>query len=136
MGSAKLDAAGHRWVAQLANYYFNIIYRSGKSNIDADGLSRIKWLLDLSEQVSTYSVHAVLDTIHVDLPLIDAVSLFCDVVPSESDLSDELLGFSQPEEIDWGRVQRDDLVLSLIFDLLTCEFEGQEGSSGETTATT
>ena len=66
--------------------------------------------------MSTDSVHVVLYTIHVDSPLFDAVSLSCDVVPSENDVSDELLGFSQPEEIDWGRVQRDDPVLSLIFD--------------------
>ena len=89
LGSAKLDAAGHRWVAQLANYHFNSMHRSGKSNIDADGLSRIKWPRDLSEQVSSDSAHAVLDTIHVDSPLIDAVSLSCDVVPSKNDVSDE-----------------------------------------------
>ncbi len=38
--SAKLDATGHRWLATLANYDFNIQYRPGKSNIDADSLSR------------------------------------------------------------------------------------------------
>ena len=38
--TAKLDATGHRWLAELANYNFNIQYRSGKTNIDADGLSR------------------------------------------------------------------------------------------------
>ena len=32
--SAKLDAAGHRWVAALSNYKFDIIYRSGKHNAD------------------------------------------------------------------------------------------------------
>ena len=41
--SAKLDATGQRWVANLANYNFKIFYRSGKSNIDADALSRIPW---------------------------------------------------------------------------------------------
>lgn len=38
--SAKLDATGHRWLAALGNYNFQIIYRCGKSNADADGLSR------------------------------------------------------------------------------------------------
>ena len=37
--SAKLDPSGHRWVAALANYNFSISYRSGKLNMDADGLS-------------------------------------------------------------------------------------------------
>ena len=39
--SAKLDATGQRWVASLANYDFRIFYKSGKSNVEADALSRI-----------------------------------------------------------------------------------------------
>lgn len=39
--TAKLDAAGHRWLAALSLYNFDIKYRAGKTNIDADGLSRI-----------------------------------------------------------------------------------------------
>ena len=38
--SAKLDATGHRWLASLANYTFKLTYRAGRSNADADGLSR------------------------------------------------------------------------------------------------
>lgn len=38
--TAKLSAAGHRWLAALSTYNFNIQYRPGKSNIDADSLSR------------------------------------------------------------------------------------------------
>ena len=38
--TAKLDAAGQRWVAALANYNFSIKYRSGKANVDADSLSQ------------------------------------------------------------------------------------------------
>ena len=38
--TAKLDATGHRWLANLANYDFDINYRPGKTNIDADCLSR------------------------------------------------------------------------------------------------
>ena len=41
--TAKLDATGQHWIANLANYNFHIFYRSGKSNIDADALSRIPW---------------------------------------------------------------------------------------------
>ena len=41
--SAKLNATGERWVASLANYDFTIYYHSGKQNIKADALSRIKW---------------------------------------------------------------------------------------------
>ena len=38
--SAKLDATGQRWVASLANYDFRN-YKSGKTNIEADALSRV-----------------------------------------------------------------------------------------------
>ena len=41
--TAKLDATRQWWVASLANYDFTIHYRSGKQNMKADALSRIKW---------------------------------------------------------------------------------------------
>ena len=37
----KLDASGQRWIAALANYNFSLHYRSGKTNVEADALSRI-----------------------------------------------------------------------------------------------
>ena len=37
--TAKLDATGQRWVANLAYYNFKIFYRSGKLNVEADALS-------------------------------------------------------------------------------------------------
>ena len=40
--TAKLDATGHRWLAELAQFNnFAIKYRAGRHNIDADSLSRI-----------------------------------------------------------------------------------------------
>ena len=41
--TAKLDATGQKWVANLANYNFKIFYRSGKLNVEADALWRIPW---------------------------------------------------------------------------------------------
>ena len=38
--TAKLDATGQRWLAELSNYNCSISYRNGKRNADADGLSR------------------------------------------------------------------------------------------------
>lgn len=38
--TAKLDAASHRWLAALSTYSFDIKYRAGTQNLDADALSR------------------------------------------------------------------------------------------------
>ncbi|XP_041419675.1 uncharacterized protein LOC121393898 [Xenopus laevis] len=38
--TAKLDAAGHRWLAALTNYQFSLKYKSGPKNVGADALSR------------------------------------------------------------------------------------------------
>ena len=39
--TARLDATGHRWLARLSMYDFDIHYKSGKTNQDADALSRL-----------------------------------------------------------------------------------------------
>ena len=41
LSTAKLNATGHRWVGELSEFDFSIKYRPGKSNADADGLSRM-----------------------------------------------------------------------------------------------
>ena len=41
--TTKLGAMGHRWVANMANYNFQLHYWSGKSNVQADALSQIDW---------------------------------------------------------------------------------------------
>ena len=41
--TAKLDTTGQRWVGSLANYNFEIFYKSGKLNVKADALSCIPW---------------------------------------------------------------------------------------------
>ena len=40
LSSAKLDATGRRWLAALRTYNFQLKYRCGRANGDADGLSR------------------------------------------------------------------------------------------------
>lgn len=40
LSTAKLNAVGHRWVGELADFHFTIRYHPGKSNADADTLSR------------------------------------------------------------------------------------------------
>ena len=65
--SANLDAAGQRWVAQLASYNFALEYQKGKDNTVADFLSRLDDHLPLGEvqdylnKIPYPGVKAVLD---------------------------------------------------------------------------
>ena len=61
LSSAKLSAVGHRWVAELADYNFDIKYRPGKSNTDADMLSRLP--LDPNEYMENCTAEMEKDAI-------------------------------------------------------------------------
>ena len=52
---AKLDAMSHCWMACLANYNFQLCYRVGRANIDADALLRVSWLKCVSDTLGTYT---------------------------------------------------------------------------------
>ena len=52
--TAKLDAAIHHWVTSLANYNFRLHYRAGKTNIDADALSRESWPECMPDNLGTH----------------------------------------------------------------------------------
>lgn len=58
-----MDATGHRWLAALSTFNFSLKYKSGKSNNDADGLSRrphqnVELLPDIIQAVcSAYTVN-------------------------------------------------------------------------------
>ena len=51
---AKLDAASHQWMASLANYNFQLHYRAGKTNIDANNLSRVSWPRYMPKALDTH----------------------------------------------------------------------------------
>ena len=98
--TAQLDATGHRWVAALAAFNFDIKYRSGKSNIDADALSR------LDEGTSVMECDVVQAICQVQQPWIHALSL---QVPEDIDVADSSVHFSLSK---WKEYQRDDSAIS------------------------
>ena len=74
LSSTKLDAMGHRWIAGLANYNFHIHYKSGKSNVEADALSRIDWE-KCNETIYVDSIQAIVTAVIAgDLVNMEAVS--------------------------------------------------------------
>ena len=54
--AAKLDACGQRWVSAIAPMNFILHYKPGRTNIDADALSR----LTCSEEIGNKEVQAIL----------------------------------------------------------------------------
>ncbi|GFR97499.1 Pol polyprotein [Elysia marginata] len=59
LSKAKLDATGHRWLAALAAFDFDIQYRPGASNVDADTLSRLPEV-----EVDADAVHTICAAIY------------------------------------------------------------------------
>ncbi len=57
MTTAKLNASGLRWVAELSDYDFSLQYRPGKVNKDADGLSRNPIPIEQMQQNCTKEIN-------------------------------------------------------------------------------
>ncbi|KAL9967048.1 hypothetical protein ACROYT_G025206 [Oculina patagonica] len=106
MSSAKLNATGHRWVAELADYNFTIKYRPGKTNVDADVLSRIpldidKYMRDCTEEIPkdvlAATVEAVREQAKGAIPWVMAIA--ADMTTPELTLKDLNLKPFSPSEL-------------------------------------
>ena len=73
--TAKLDAMGHRWVASLGPYNFNLHYKPGKLNSNADALSRID-----CRSVKAEEVKVTMDLAQVDRSVIVDPQVFQDTL--------------------------------------------------------
>ena len=72
LSTARLNAAGHRWVAELADYNFTIKYRPGRNNADADTLSRLpldveQFMAGCTAEVSCEDLHATISAIRAQV---------------------------------------------------------------------
>lgn len=116
LSKAKLDATGHRWLSALAPYDFNIVYRPGKLNTDADILSRYPGLnepelkeipADTIKVVCGATTAPSLEAVHMPVNVVDATE-FPGEPMAQKDIreirkqqfNDEFLGF-------WVRAVRD-----------------------------
>ena len=115
--TAKLDAASHRWVASLANYNFRLHYRSGKTNINVDALSRVSWPecmpdnLGTSLKVNAAAIRAIQEAA-LGQPAcpIEAYSYNLHVVGAIQDSQQ----VAQMTLDDWWQAQKADPVLGII----------------------
>ena len=116
-----LDAAGQRWVAQLASYNFSLEYQKGKDNTVADFLSRLDKPLP-KEEVQDYldkipypGVKAVLD--NAITPLEERAELGVCPNPEgvkanpEEAVAARAAKLASTNIIDWKVEQKDDPVL-------------------------
>lgn len=55
--TAKLNATGHRWVTELADFNFTIKYWPVRCNYDADGLSRMPLGIDQYMKLCTEEIN-------------------------------------------------------------------------------
>lgn len=73
--STKLDSAGHRWLASLANFDLDIQYRPGFMNNDADELSRITEPTNIVSSISDDCLKALCQSIQLQIPLVENLAV-------------------------------------------------------------
>ena len=110
--TAKLDAMGHRWVASLSSYEFDIVYRSAASNRDADGLARIEWPQQLQEGVSQPVVQAMCQYVTTDCSTVDAY------VTDDANIPDLFGSSPVGDPMDWQQALNGDPAISQIIQCL------------------
>ena len=129
LSSAKLSAVGHRWVAELADFNFNNRYRPGKSNIDADVLSRLPLddcTVEMEKDAICATIQAVIHQEEDATPWVAAVSASVSIVRAEPVVTD--LVFRQLTSEETQRAQRKDPDISRI---LVYNKRGYPPSGGE-----
>ena len=122
--SAHLDAAGHRWVASLADYNFSLEYQKGKDNTVADFLSRMENHLPEEEveevlcrvEILAPGVKAMLD--NADAPITERAEGGDDALPPRACLAETLsacpVKYTTLQVVDWKKAQREDPALSTL----------------------
>ena len=121
--SAHLDAAGHRWVASLANYNFSLEYQKGKDNTVADFLSCMENHLpkEVEEalcrvKILAPEVKAMLD--NADTPIAERAEMGNDVLPVRACLAETLsacpVKYTTLQVVDWKKAQREDPALNTL----------------------
>ena len=122
--SAHLDAAGHRWVASLANYNFSLEYQKGKDNTVADFLSHMENRLpeEVVEEVlcrveiPAPRVKAMLD--NADTPITERAEGGDNVLPIRACLAETSsacpVKYTTLQVVDWKKAQREDPALNTL----------------------
>lgn len=113
LSNARLGAMEQRWVSRLANFQYTVTYRSGKSNGNADALSRLP-TSDLAEEEKD-------STEDVETPLFKPPRkkriVTSDPVAATTSLRPNSPQHEMPA-FNWGQVQRESPVLQELMNLI------------------
>uniref|UniRef100_A0A8C1WAH7 Gypsy retrotransposon integrase-like protein 1 n=1 Tax=Cyprinus carpio TaxID=7962 RepID=A0A8C1WAH7_CYPCA len=124
MKTAKLNAAGQRWVSELADYRFTLKYRPGTANRDADFLSRRSVPIEVTVKECTQECEPeVLGSIgevlkaqrRGEVDWISAITCNIDVLPEELKGGPDICQRLTPQDI--RSAQLSDPVISRVLDL-------------------
>ena len=119
LATAKLDAMGQQWVAALALYNFRIYFRSGKTNVNADALSRIPW--DIEEMAQSCSYEPL------TIKAITMKSIQIEMLEAEECLVSKAATFFAPDYMpnmlisEWQSSQQEDESIAKIIKLIDQE---------------
>ena len=95
MTTPRLNATNQRWVSELADFNFDIRYRPGKYNLDADALSRFPLIKEFESHISKQEVNAIFNsTAAVDA---EQISVTCDLVTAVEEVSNNVIPWTLEE---------------------------------------
>ena len=109
--TAKLDACGQRWVSAIAPMTFNLHYKPGRTNIDADALSR----MPCSKEIPNEEVQAILKG------CLEQPQFLWEAYACSARATEELKNHLQPSKMghkEWKAAQLRDPTISTIYKMV------------------
>ena len=127
LSTAKLDACSHRWLASLSSFNFKLVYKSGKSNGDADGLSRRP---QDTEEMFPDVVSAICEALtvsHNGCPLAEnlVVTSCASILDSVDPQADDSVDATDMSTVDWAKEQASDVTIGREIELLKGGYKPQ-----------
>ncbi|PIK51409.1 hypothetical protein BSL78_11686 [Apostichopus japonicus] len=126
MTTARLNATGQRWVSELASFRFEIRYRPGKENVDADVLSRMpipdkleNYINEFTEKIPSTAITATAEYVQgtccgevacIDVTTVNSNS--CDILGTSPTST-----ISPIDPLELKEAQENDLVLGRVMQM-------------------
>ena len=127
LSTAKLDACSHRCLASLGSFNFTLVYKSGKSNGDADGLSR---RLQDTEEMFPDVVSSICEALTVSrngCPLAEnlVVTSCASILDSVDPQADDSVDATDMSTIDLAKKQASEVTIDRVIELLKGGYKPQ-----------